>query len=626
MPSSESPETLQAQLAAIVEHSSDAILSKNLDGIVTSWNRAAEALYGYSAAEVIGQSVAIIIPPDLPDELPTIMERLRRGERIERYRTVRRHKDGRRLEVSVSISPIRDATGTVVGASAIAHDVTERRQLRRQLEATRAEAEETAQRLRLAAEAAGFGVYDDAGPGHVYWSPELKALFGLPPGATAEEGAASALALIHPDDREVWLAALERARDPAGTGEMLVEHRLVRPDGGVVWVAQRGRILFAGEGAERRRVRAIGVVQDITARKQAEEALRQSEERLRLALRTVQMAAFSQDRDLRYTWVENPSAPPGTPDPAGRTDADFVIPQEVEALNRLKRGVMERGVGVRADIARATDAGMRYYDVTMEPLRDESGEVIGLYGVTLEVTERKQREAARDAFISILTHDLKSPLTTVQGTVQLLQRRLERTGVVESDRLHDGFSRIQRGTARAVKMLNELLDLSRLGAGEPLTLERAGCDLAALARAVIDEQQLATGAQIRLETPEGPVIGDWDAPRLERVLLNLIGNAVKYSPDGGTVTVTVEQDATAGQAVLTVADQGLGIPAADMPNLFQAFQRGSNVVGRIGGAGIGLLSVKQVVEQHGGTVAVESTLGEGSRFTVSLPLVGPEGR
>ena len=620
----DSRETLQAQLAAIVEQSSDAILSKTLDGVITSWNRAAEQLFGYSAAEAVGRPVSLIFPPELPDEFPTIMERLRRGERIERYHTVRRHKDGHRLDVSVSISPIRDAEGTIVGASAITHDITERQRLRRQLDASRAEVEESAQRLRLAAEAAGFGVYDDAGPGQVYWSSEMKALFGLPPEAAADDGAATALALIHPDDRDRWLAALAAARDPAGTGEMSVEHRIVRPDGSIIWVAQHGRILFEGEGSERRRVRAVGVVQDITARKQAEEALRQSEERLRLALRTVQMAAFSQDRDLRYTWIDNPNGTLTPDNSAGKTDADFVVPEEAEALARLKRQVLETGVGVRADIARATETGTTYHDVTIEPLRDESGTVIGLYGVSLDVTERKQREAGRDAFITILTHDLKSPLTTVQGTVQLLQRRLARTGGVESERLSDGFSRIEMGTARAVKMLNELLDLSRLGAGEPLALERAEHDLVALARAVIAEQQLATGVPIELVASDGPVTGVWDAPRLERVLMNLIGNAVKYSPDGGTVTVTVGRDEAAGQAVLAVADEGLGIPAADIPNLFQAFQRGSNVVGRIGGAGIGLLSVKQVVEQHGGTIAVESVLGEGSRFTVRLPLTPPE--
>jgi PAS domain S-box-containing protein len=496
---SDDPEALRAQLAAIVEHADDAILSKTLDGVITSWNHAAELLYGYTAAEAIGQPVTLIIPLELPDEFPGIMARLQRGEQIERYVTVRQHKDGQRLEVLVSISPLRNAAGEIVGASAVARDVGTRRRERQELAALQAAREESAQRLELAAQITGFGVYDDAGPGHVYWSPELKALFGLPPDFSTKEGVATALRFIHPDDQERWRAALERARDPAGTGELVVEHRLVRPDGSTIWVAQHGRILFAGEGVERRAVRAIGIVQDIT--------------------------------------------------------------------------------------------------------------------------ERKQREAGRDAFITILTHDLKSPLTATQGSAQLLQRRLERQGSVEPERLAEGLKRIQAGTGRAVQMLNELLDLARVGSGQPLALERVDCDLVALARTVVASYQPGGRAQqLTLHSDEATLSGPWDAARLERVLGNLVGNALKYSPEGGAVTVTVARDVAAAQAVLRVEDQGLGIPAEDLPQLFRAFQRGSNVVGQIPGAGIGLLSAKQLVEQHGGSIVVESRLGVGSCFTVRLPL------
>src|SRR3712207_4460657 len=116
-----------ALLAAIVNSADDAILSKTVDGIITSWNPAAERLYGYTAAEIVGQSVATIIPPERPDELPGIMARILRGEHIDHYETVRVRKDGRRVEVSVSISPVRDEQGRIVGAATIARDISERR-------------------------------------------------------------------------------------------------------------------------------------------------------------------------------------------------------------------------------------------------------------------------------------------------------------------------------------------------------------------------------------------------------------------------------------------------------------------------------------------------------------------
>src|SRR5262249_40962699 len=124
----------QQQLAAIVESSDDAIIGKTLDGAIWSWNQGAERLYGYPAQEGQGKSISLLIPADHPDELPEIIDRLQRGERINHYETVRVRKDGQRVEVSLSISPIRDAAGHLVGASTIARDITERRKLRRQEE------------------------------------------------------------------------------------------------------------------------------------------------------------------------------------------------------------------------------------------------------------------------------------------------------------------------------------------------------------------------------------------------------------------------------------------------------------------------------------------------------------
>src|SRR5205809_4281572 len=118
---------LREQLAAIVESSDDAIIGKTLDGRITSWNRGAERLYGYTAAEALGQSITLLIPPGLPDELPGILERLMRGERIEHYETQRVCKDGTHIEVSLTISPIRDSTGRIIGASKIARNITDRK-------------------------------------------------------------------------------------------------------------------------------------------------------------------------------------------------------------------------------------------------------------------------------------------------------------------------------------------------------------------------------------------------------------------------------------------------------------------------------------------------------------------
>ncbi|MCX6021676.1 MAG: ATP-binding protein [Chloroflexi bacterium] len=161
--------------------------------------------------------------------------------------------------------------------------------------------------------------------------------------------------------------------------------------------------------------------------------------------------------------------------------------------------------------------------------------------------------------------------------------------------------------------------------GDPLTLERTPTDLAALAECLTREHQRgAERHRIRLVRPTEPVTGEWDGARLERVIGNLLSNAVKYSPAGGDITVTVGREPGRGgaleRAVLVVRDQGMGIPAADLPQVFERFHRGGNVVGQIAGTGIGLAGVRQIVEGHGGAIEVQSSEEQGTVFTVRLPL------
>ena len=146
----ERPEEAQARLAAIVEGSDDAIIGKSLDGIVTSWNQGAERIFGYTAEEMVGSPLSRLVPPDRPDEVPSILAAIRRGERVEHFDTERVRKDGQRIQVSLSISPIRDATGDVIGASKIARDVTDRKRAEEERERLLAEAKQA----RAEAEAA----------------------------------------------------------------------------------------------------------------------------------------------------------------------------------------------------------------------------------------------------------------------------------------------------------------------------------------------------------------------------------------------------------------------------------------------------------------------------------------
>jgi signal transduction histidine kinase len=158
--------------------------------------------------------------------------------------------------------------------------------------------------------------------------------------------------------------------------------------------------------------------------------------------------------------------------------------------------------------------------------------------------------------------------------------------------------------------------------GLALELDRRPTDLVALTRQVVGEipQGSAGGHEIVVEAAEPELVGEWDATRIERVLSNLVGNALKYSPSGGRIRLGLERDVATAEAVLRVEDAGMGIPKDELPRVFDRFYRGRNVVGKIPGTGIGLAGVRLIVEQHGGRVSVESTEGVGTTFTVRLPL------
>jgi len=260
----ESLQNVNAELirqAAVIESSHDAIASGTLDGIIVSWNAGAERLYGYTEAEAIGKPITMLVPPELPDEEQRILDTLRTGGQIEHFETVRVTKAGKKINVSLTISPIKDSTGKTVGISGIARDITGQK---RAEEALRASEE----RLRLAQWAARIGTFDlNLRTGVDIWTPETEALYGLPPGGfggtqTAFEN------LIHPDDRE-RIAAL--TQEMIRTGQPVEEEwRVVWPDGSVHWVAGRGQAVIDESGEP---ARLLGVNLDVTERKQAAEAL-----------------------------------------------------------------------------------------------------------------------------------------------------------------------------------------------------------------------------------------------------------------------------------------------------------------------------------------------------------------
>ena len=260
--------------------------------------------------------------------------------------------------------------------------------------------------------------------------------------------------------------------------------------------------------------------------------------------------------------------------------------------------------------------------------QDQAATQIELNEALRSALEHLERELhTRDEFLASASHDLKNPIAGIKGTAQLLSRRLAHGRQLDLDNVRDALERIISVANRAAMQVDELLDNASMQMGRALDLDTRPVDLVELtARLVAEHQQQTDKHEFRLEQHVTAVVTLVDERRLTRAIGNLLENAVKYSPNGGVIRVEVGADDGARTAVLAVHDQGLGIPASDASRIFDRFERGSNVVGVIGGTGIGLASTRHVVDSHGGTIEVSSEPGRGSSFTIRLPILAAADR
>jgi PAS domain S-box-containing protein len=280
--------------------------------------------------------------------------------------------------------------------------------------------------------------------------------------------------------------------------------------------------------------------------------------------------------------------------------------------------------------------GSRFWaEVTVTAIRDAGGALLGFAKVTRDLTarrrveeERRRRLAAEEAarqraeFVSVAAHELKTPLTVLRGMAQLTLRRYARDGDVAPERVAAALRLIDAQAGKLARLVEQLLDLSRLEAGR-LALERRETDLGALAAAAAELfRARGDGDRLRLALPERPVRASADALRLEQVLTNLLDNALKYSPPGSPVQLCVRGEAAGpgagpGRARITVADRGPGVPPEDRPRLFDPFFR-SSAAAHTGGVGLGLAISRQIVELHGGTLRAEFPPEGGTRVVMEL--------
>jgi PAS domain S-box-containing protein len=672
-------ELAQARLAAIVESADDAVISKTLEGVITSWNKGAERIFGYTAEEAIGQPVTLLFPEDHADEEPAILARIRAGDRVEHYETVRRRKDGSLVDISLTVSPILAPDGRVVGASKIARDITERRRAQRQLD-------ENATRLSLAMAAARMGDWNwDMATDQVTLSETAAHIFGLPPGdsftwATMRER-------LHVEDRERARLAVEASL--AARGDYDIEYRVGNGGGPHRWVLARGRGLYGEDG---RVTGMLGVVQDITERKRTEEALREQTD----ALATVNELGriISAELDLhRMVQAVTDAATELT----GAHFGSFfynVLNEEGASYTLYTLSGVPREAFAHFPMPRATDlfgptfrgeGTVRIDDVKRDPrygknspyfgmpeghlpvtsylavpVVSRSGEVLGglFFGAPAasafterhariveglaaqaavamdnarlyESAQRARAEAERlyreaqessrlkDEFLATVSHELRTPLTAILGWAHML-----RTGRIDGDSARQAFETVERNARAQAQLIDDLLDVSRIITGK-LRIDVRPVDPNSFIEAAVEAVRPAAEAKgVRLQKvlDTGSVTVSGDPVRLQQVIWNLLSNAIKFTPRGGRVQVRLER--VHSHVEVAVSDDGQGIPPEFLPHVFDRFRQADQRTTRQhGGMGLGLSIVRHLVELHGGTVKAESGgEGLGAAFTVRLPV------
>ena len=662
-----SPDDVRVRhLARVVESSDDAIISKDLSGIITSWNRAAEQMFGYSAAEAIGQSIRMIIPAERQAEEDMVLGRIRAGEGVTHFETVRQRKDGTQLPISLTVSPIVDDAGRVIGASKIARDISERKQ-----------AAVASRRLAAVVESSDDAIVTkDLNSTITSWNAAAERMFGY----TADEAIGQSVRMLIPaelqDEEDVVVARIR-------AGGKIDHYETVRQrkDGTRLNISltvspirnERGEIVGASKVArdvtERSRLRAVARDQAANSEKLGEvgavvastldrEAIVQKVTDIATELTRAQFGAFfynvtdpdSGDAYMQYTFS---GAPRDANFPGPRATAVVAPTFYGEGPVRLDDVTEDPRYGKSAPYLGMPPGHLPVRSYLAVPVRGVGGAVLGgLFfghsqaGVFTQQHERlalgvaawaslalenarlyAEAQAAnrmKDEFLAVLSHELRTPLNAIVGYSRLL-----RGGILPPEKAARGLETLERNATWLTQIVEDVLDVSRIVSGK-IRLDVQPVELPIIIdNAVATVQPAADAKGVRIQTMIDPRVGpvSGDPGRLQQVVWNLVSNAVKFNQKNGRVQVRLER--VDSHIEIVVSDTGSGIRPDFLPYVFDRFRQAeAGTTRRTGGLGLGLAIVRHIVEMHGGTVeAASAGAGKGATFRVRLPLmiVHPDG-
>ncbi len=479
------------------------------------------------------------------------------------------------------------------------------------LEHINRELAESTSRLRMAIESTNLGTWDYNPQTHdLYWSKECRDVYGYPENQPVSFSAFSDH--LHPDDRTWVEKEIEKAIDPVKGGHYDLSFRIVRFDNAETrWVKVNGRVYFEDDKA----VQFIGTVLDITELKEAEE----KSAKLAAIIQSSDDAIISKTFDSVITsWNTGAQRIFGYRAeemigesiykliPADRQDEEPEIIKQLRSGERIQHYETKR---------QTKDGRLIDVSLTISPVKDSQGNIIGISKIARDITEKKLDETRKSDFIGMVSHELKTPLTSLGAIIQVANAKLKNS---EDVFLTGAMQKANLQVKRMTAMINGFLNISRLESGK-IHIAKQEFDMEALISDVIEEANISASTHLIHFVKCAPVLVNADYEKIGSVISNYISNAIKYSPNGKNIEVlcVIKDD----QVVVSVKDEGIGIKPQDINKIFDRYYRVETVhTKRISGFGIGLYLSSEIIKRHGGRAWADSQIGVGSTFYFSLPL------
>lgn len=523
-------EEKQVILSEIVQSSNDAIVSKNLDGIIMSWNKAAEHIFGYTESEIVGKSIYTLIPAHLYYEEDNIIREIRAGRKVDHYQTVRINKDGKEIPISLTISPMRNRTGKIVGASKIARDISDQIKREQIIE---------------------------------YHERKLETLHAI--GKVISEKLDTASLIETVINSTTHLAAADVGICFYQIADMHGHSKLSAAAMAVAGGQIRARDLQLDDGL----IHTVFIGEN-----------------------SIKFEDVSSEPWIRALFE------PYMDEQGGPVKHSLAIP--IRSADKLLIGAMFFGYAHR-DVFDAAD-------------EDIIRSIASLVAVTLEnarlFEEVNALNLRKNEFIALASHELKTPLTTTKGYLQILERS-------EIDQVGRRFlAKALKQLERINALIAELLDISKIEAGK-LSFHFEQFDMSEMILDVVETFHFSSQTHtVFVNNIHGDYLVEADRQRMEQVVINLITNAIKYSPNAHQVHVVL--NSSPEEVMVQVIDEGMGMTRDQQEKVFTRFYQVEGT-SKMTGLGLGLYLSKEIVERHGGKVGVISEIGKGSTFYFSVP-------